>query len=62
MIKKCLMADASSDPAVSEFKKHFRKKLFKSGNIAEPNYCIDEHVKPSIIHGFGEQNKDGKLL
>ena len=45
MIKKCLMADASSDPAVSEFKKHFRKKLFKSGKIAEPNYCIDEHGK-----------------
>ena len=45
MIKKCLVADASSDPAVSEFKKHFRKKLFKSGKIAEPNYCIDEHGK-----------------
>ena len=45
MIKKCLMDEWSTDPAVCEFKKIFRKKLFKSGKVAETNYCIDEQGK-----------------
>ena len=59
MIKKCLMDEWSTDPAVCEFKKIFRKKLFKSGKVATA-----EMNRGSCFtsNGFGKQNRDGKLL
>ena len=43
MIRKCLSAECGSDPAVSDFKRRFCKKLYKAGKIVQPNIYVDEH-------------------
>ena len=43
MIKKCVSVECCSDPSVLDFKKKYRKKLFKGVKITAPNYCLDEH-------------------
>ena len=43
MIKKCLTGEYSADPSVCDFKKTYRKKLFKAGNTSTPNFCLNDH-------------------
>jgi hypothetical protein len=56
MIRKCLMAEYASDPAVCGFKKRFRKKLYKAGRISQPNFCINEHG--TLFHITRVRNKE----
>ena len=43
MIKKWLRGCDGDDQAVADFKKRHRKKLYKSGKVSQPKYCLDEH-------------------
>ena len=43
MIKKWLGGCDDDDQAVADFKKKHRKKLYKSGKVSQPNYCLDKH-------------------
>ena len=40
MIKQCFSKDHCHIPSVTEFKKRYRRKLFKGGKLSLPNYCL----------------------
>ena len=42
MIMLCLSSETSSDPSVAEFRKMYRKKIYKGGKLSSPNFCIEE--------------------
>ena len=54
LIKKCFSKEDSPTPSVSEFKKRYRKKLFKAGKLSLPNYCLGECGKVFHIRSTGE--------
>ena len=55
MIRKCLSVECGNDPAVTDFKR-FRKKLYKAGKIAQPNFYVDEHGTLFHITRKGKMN------
>lgn len=54
LIKKCFSKEERPTPSVSEFKKRYRKKLFKGGKLSLPNYCLGECGKLFHIRRMGE--------
>ena len=55
MIKKCLQK--STDPLVVDYRKMHRKKLFKGGNKASPNFCLDGNGSLLHITRVGEREE-----
>ena len=55
MIKKCLQS--STDPLVVDYRKMHRKKLFKGGNKASPNFCLDGNGSLLHITRVGEREE-----
>ena len=49
MIKKCLSPEFKNETEVIEFRKLYRKKLYKGGNVSKPNFEMNENCKHGIV-------------